>query len=140
MYHYFIWHYSVEHNYSVCWVIFTIFCVMVDVAVIRENISDDNKFFVWISDCWNNLLTSSYRVSVEEFQFLFSHVACGLKSLSSNFDEFQLKILKVFLIILLINVVLIVVLWNIFKDRIHERFIEPGNVCDQFFHSPNSST
>lgn len=43
-----------------------------------------------------------------------------------NFDEFQWKLLKVFTVILFLNLLFIVIAWKIFGKRISEKFMKPG--------------
>lgn len=43
-----------------------------------------------------------------------------------SFDDFQLKLLKVFLAILFGNIVFIFIAWYIYGHRISERFLKPG--------------
>lgn len=42
------------------------------------------------------------------------------------FDEFQWKLLKVFTVILFVNLSVIFIAWQIFGKRICERFMKPG--------------
>ena len=99
---------------------------MFDADVKSENIVE-TSFLQQIYDYYYILLTSIYKISVEELKsvifIFFTHISFVI----SDFDDFQLKILKIFLGILLFNITLIFVLWNVYKDRIHEKFIKPGN-------------
>lgn len=51
----------------------------------------------------------------------------------SNADEFQLKILRTLLVILVVNVTLILYAWNKHGQRISERFVKAGK------HTPRAS-
>lgn len=44
-----------------------------------------------------------------------------------HFDEFQIKLLKLFLLILFINLIVIFIFWKIYGKRICEQFMKPGN-------------
>lgn len=43
-----------------------------------------------------------------------------------HFDDFQFKLLKVFLFVLLTNILLVYISWRIYGKRICERFMKPG--------------
>lgn len=99
---------------------------MVDVDVTSGISLKDSVSTHWFSDYWNQLFDSVNNVSFEEVKIVVRTFLYYISSIVSGFDEFQIKILKIFSIILLINVVLILILWNIYKDQIYERFIRPG--------------
>lgn len=83
-------------------------------------------FYHYFYDKLNSYLESSYGLSVKEIYFNCADSVARFNVDFLNFNEFQLKILKLTLAVLLINITLIIVLWNVYKDRIHERFIQPG--------------
>lgn len=71
------------------------------------------------------ILTAVYSLSGQNLQVFADEAVHYIDSAFLDFDSFQLKILKVFLAVLLFNIILIIFLWNIYKDRIYERFIQP---------------
>lgn len=71
------------------------------------------------------ILTAVYSSSGQNLLVFADEAAHYVDSAFLNFDSFQLKILKLFLAILFFNVTLIIFLWNVYKDRIYERFIQP---------------
>lgn len=101
------------------------FRVMFDADVIVENIAEAG-FLERIYDYYNILLESIYDISAKELKSVISFFLIHISFVISDFDEFQLKILKIFVGILLFNLTLIFILWNVYKDRIHEKFIKPG--------------
>lgn len=71
------------------------------------------------------ILTAVYGISGQNLHVFADEAFHYVDSAFLDFNSFQLKILKVFLAVLLFNVILIIFLWNVYKDRIHERFIQP---------------
>lgn len=101
---------------------------MFDADVIGDNIAE-TSFLERIYNYYNILLLSVYEISIKELKSIISYFSVHTSFVISDFDEFQLKILKIFVGILLFNITLIFLLWNIYKDRIHERFIKPASSC-----------
>lgn len=96
-------------------------------------------------DGFNTLLTNVTAVFTNFLSLIITQentitYADGVLSIYKNFlqflyfDEFQLKLLKAFLIILLLNVVLIYISWRVYGKRICERFMKPGMMCHLFLY------
>ncbi len=95
---------------------------------ISENSADSEDIpFSFLRAKFKQVLTIVYGLPEQYFDSLVSDGAY-FSSAFFNFDDFQLKILKVSLTILILHVVLIVILWNKYKAKIYERFIQPGNI------------
>lgn len=74
---------------------------------------------------WGNFLTyfsNLYQKTAqsETFSNLFQDLPDSL-----NFDDFQWNLLKVFIFILLLNLLLIFVTWRVYRKNVCERFMRP---------------
>lgn len=72
---------------------------------------------------WNCIITflSDKATNINENHKVFSTVTESL-----YFDDFQWKLFTTFLTLLIINVVLIYIAWQIYGKRICDRFMKPG--------------
>jgi len=65
------------------------------------------------------------------FESLSSFIAAG-------FSDFQIKLLQVFLVILTTHIIAIIITWNIYGQKIYERFYKQGKcfvcVCVCFYN------
>lgn len=98
--------------------------VMFDPEVDSQT-SQFRQFYSFALNKTREILTAVYSISGQNLQVFADEAVHYIDSTFLDFDSFQLKILKVFLAVLLFNVILIIFLWNVYKDRIHERFIQP---------------
>lgn len=106
---------------------------MFNLDSVEENVKSDNYIYSFLYNKSNEVLAYVYTLSVDEIYLLISDLISYFNSEFFYFSDFQLKILKVFLIILLFNIILVIILWNLYKDRIFERFMQPGKQIQCFY-------
>ena len=87
---------------------------------------NSRNLYHYFYDTWNDYLNSSYGLFVKEVYLICANSVTNFNVTFMNFNEFQLKILRLILTVLIINITLVIVLWNVYKDRIYERFIQSG--------------
>lgn len=116
------------------------FYVMTDYEEVVSGNRSYGFLYQYVCEKLNYVLESTYGVSLKELYHRTVDFVTSLNSDFLNFDDFQLKILKVFLTVLLINLILIIFLWNAYKDRIYERFIQPGKIINFPFCKYQSKT